>query len=174
MPIIFPVDVCMFILPRGTKLEYFTTLIYCLVTSCKDYKIKMSCDDKLIPRTVYLLKRTDKKHDGTDLYVGSTSSWSLPKRLSVHRHQSKISDSKLYRRMSEVGLQNWEIVPLVIIPKCTRTEILNVEKLWLGFLNPDLNTFSPIDVDNKWNSAHRRDYNRQYYLNSIKGKKIFL
>ena len=32
MPIIFPVDVCMFILPRGTKLEYFTTLIYCLVT----------------------------------------------------------------------------------------------------------------------------------------------
>ena len=36
------------------------------------------------PRTVYLLRRTDKENDGTDLYVGSTSV-NLKKRLRDHK-----------------------------------------------------------------------------------------
>ena len=124
--------------------------------------------DKLIPRTVYLLKRTDKEYDGTDIYVGSTSQ-PLPQRLTTHRSHSKICNSKLYRRMDDVGPQKWEIAPLAVIPKCTRTEILNVEKIWTGFLNPDLNTFSPSDVGNKWgNNTSRR---RRYYLDSLGSKR---
>ena len=128
--------------------------------------------DKLIHRTVYLLKRTDKKYDGTDIYVGSTS-LPLPQRLSRHRHHSKVCGGKLYRRMGEIGPQKWEIVPLAVIPKCTRTEILNFEKMWIGFLNSDLNMLSPSDVDNKWGNAGRRNYERQHYLNIIKDKKYF-
>ena len=124
--------------------------------------------DKLILRTVYLLKRTDKKYDGTDIYVGSTS-LPLPIRLNDHRAHSKICSSKLYSRMDKVGPQKWGIVPLAVIPRCTKAEIKNVEKIWVGFLNPDLNTFSPSDVGNKWgNNTSRR---RRYYLDSLASKR---
>ena len=95
------------------------------------------------PRTVYLLKRTDKEDDGADIYVGSTS-LPLPERLGAHKRHSKIGSSKLYRRMDEVGPKKWEIIPLVVVPSCSKIEILNFEKSWIALLNPGLNINLPI------------------------------
>ena len=53
-------------------------------------------------RTVYLLKRTGKSDNGTDIYMGSTCK-SLNKRLSNHLFNIKRSESKLYKMMKEVG-----------------------------------------------------------------------
>ena len=53
-------------------------------------------------RTVYLLKRTDKPDDGTDLYVGSTS-MTMIKRLWTHRsaagNSKRYENTKLYVRI---------------------------------------------------------------------------
>ena len=128
----------------------------------------MSCDDKLIPRTVYLLKRTDKEDDGTDLYVGSTSQ-PLPQRLKTHRHHSKISNSRVSRRMDEVGLQKWEIIPLVVVSSCGKIEILRFEQEWIALLNPDLNVLSSFRENNEGN----RESARRHYLDSLGSKKYF-
>ena len=99
-------------------------------------------------RTVYLLKRTDKPDDGTDIYVGSTSQ-ALKKRLWSHKHYTKIVNSKLYVRMKEVGINNWRIIPLLTY-LCDQKTILEFEKSWVELLNPDLNTYSPLDTTKKW------------------------
>ena len=66
--------------------------------------------------TVYMLCRVDKTgDDGTDVYVGSTSQ-TLGQRLSGHKKhaQNPINGgNRLYKWMNEVGLQNWEMVPLL-------------------------------------------------------------
>ena len=124
--------------------------------------------DGIKSRTVYLLKRTDKEDDGADIYVGITS-LSLPQRLTNHRQHSKISNSRLYKRMDEVGLQKWEIVPLVVVPSCGKIEILNFEKSWIGLLNPDLNINSPI----KENDEKARERVKKHYSNNLESKKNF-
>ena len=82
--------------------------------------------NEIKPRTVYLLKRTDKEEDdGKDLYVGSTSK-ALKKRLYDHRGNVKRYNSRLYTRMRETGLNNWEIVPLLTL-SCNKKTILNLK-----------------------------------------------
>ena len=80
------------------------------------------------PRTIYLLKRTDKPDDGTDTYVGSTSR-TLEWRIYYHRDEAKKrnSNSKLYTRMHKVGIYNWEIIPLLMYP-CDKKTIREFEK----------------------------------------------
>ena len=68
--------------------------------------------DEIKPRIVYMLCRTNKPDDGTDIYVGSTSQ-RLEQRLCDHRSKAKIIDSKLYKRIREIGIYNWEIIPLL-------------------------------------------------------------
>ena len=71
---------------------------------------------KIKQRIVYQLKRSDKRYNiSSDVYVGSTSK-NLDKRLKYHisdakKLNDKGEDNKLYRRMREVGVNNWEIVP---------------------------------------------------------------
>ena len=125
-------------------------------------------DDEIKPRTVCLLKRTDKEDDGTDIYIGSTSK-PLPKRLIGHRADSKRCSSRLYKRMDEVGPKKGEIVPLVVVPSCGKIEILNFEQEWIALLNPDLNKNPPI----KKNNEKARECVRRHYFNSL-GSKIFL
>ena len=125
--------------------------------------------DEIKPRAVYLLKRTDKEDDGTDIYVGSTS-LPLPQRLKTHRSHSKVcGGGKLYRRMGEIGPQKWEIVPLVVVPSCGKIEILNFEKSWIALLNPDLNINSPIQGNNEKANEDRK----KHYFNSLESKKYF-
>ena len=45
--------------------------------------------------------------------------------------------------MKEVGIKNWEIQPLVS-RMCSKKEIYEVEKKWIGLIGADLNTYSPV------------------------------
>ena len=94
------------------------------------------------PRTVYLLKRTDKPYDCTDIYVGSTSQ-SLKRRLGEHRYKAKVFSSKLYTRMQEVGIDKWEILPLLVYV-CNKKKIRKFEEEWIKVLNVDLNVYSSL------------------------------
>ena len=119
-------------------------------------------------RTVYLLKRTDKENDGTDIYVGSTS-MDLKERLWSHKSSSKSKrycNTKLYKKMCEVGIDDWEIVPLLTF-KCDKNTILGFEREWCNLLNTDLNSYSPFSgFDNK------KEYDANYRkLNKEKIKK---
>ena len=74
-------------------------------------------DNEVIERSAYLLKRTDKPDDGMDTYVGSTSR-PLNNRLAEHKYKSKLStalyaNNKLYKRIREVGPENWKMIPLL-------------------------------------------------------------
>ena len=93
------------------------------------------------PRTVYLLRRTDKEEDdGTDTYIGSTSK-PLKYRLKDHRGNTKRCNSKLYVRMAEVGLENWTIEPLLTF-SCDKKTIYDFEREWIKLIKPDLNVRS--------------------------------
>ena len=107
-------------------------------------------------RTVYLLQRTDKEEDGTDVYVGSTSK-TPRRRLSEHRCMATRSDSKLYGRMRAVGVDNWEIVPL-FQRACDKETILGLERKWIKIMGADLNTYFPIitpEEKNQYASKYR-------------------
>ena len=135
-------------------------------------------------RAVYLLKRTDKSYDGTDVYVGSTS-LSLKRRLCNHRSDSlRIGNknNKLYVKMREVGLDNWEMVSLLSIT-CDRKTILEFEKEQCNKLNSDLNSNSPVlNLENrKEYSANYRELNKEtikqqkaeYYKLNKQNKKYY-
>ena len=103
------------------------------------------------PRTVYLMQRTDKIYDGTEIYVGSTSK-TLRERLSNHKSASKLEkheNIKLYVKMHEVGLDRWEIIPL-LQRTCDKKTILEFEMEKCNELNADLNMRSPfLSFDDK-------------------------
>ena len=109
--------------------------------------------DKIKQRTVYMLCRTDKtEDDGTDVYVGSTSC-PLSRRLAHHKYNAGnpsrlkyYGSSKLYRRMREVGVQRWKIVPLLTF-SCDQKTIFEFEREWVKALNANLNTVSPVHED---------------------------
>ena len=95
-------------------------------------------------QTVYMIHNKNSKN-GKDSYVGSTSQ-SIENRLSDHkRHekQKQNENNKLYRRMRKVGLENWEIVPLLTL-ECTRDEIRAFEREWADLLEADLDSVSPM------------------------------
>ena len=58
--------------------------------------------------------------------------------------------------MREVGLENWQIVPLLTFA-CDKITIRNYEKSWHDLLNANLNTVSPV-LDLK----KRKDYMTNY------------
>ena len=98
-------------------------------------------------RTVYCLSK--KVPDGNyDVYVGSTSV-SLEERQRRHIRRAKdqqYENTKLYKRMRDVGSDKWKIVPL-FTTECTAEEIRKKERTWCEFLEADLNTFVPILKD---------------------------
>ena len=116
--------------------------------------------DEIKNRTVYMLCRKGKTgEDGVDLYIGSTSR-SLKERLVEHRYCAKNNGcSKLHKRMGEVGLQNWKIVPLITFA-CDKKTIFEFEKQWVNSTGANLNTRSPV--------TDRKEYNASYYLENKK------
>ena len=62
--------------------------------------------------------------------------------------------------MCEVGLENWEILPL-LTRTCSKKPIYEVEKNWVWVLRADLNTNLPIREE-----ATMKDYRANYYKNN--------
>ena len=69
---------------------------------------------------------------GRDVYVGSTSQ-TPNKRLGEHKANTKreegCKESKLCSRMTEIGLSNWIVRPLLTL-KCTQDVIRGFERMW--------------------------------------------
>ena len=116
-------------------------------------------------RTVYLLQRSDKIFDGTDVYVGSTSR-SLRERMWGHRSAAKLGACKLHTRMKETGIHNWEIRALLTC-ECNEKEICGYEKSWIQSLKPDLNKNSPV----KENNERNRERAREHHFKSLREKR---
>ena len=116
-------------------------------------------------RVVYLMRRTDKRDDGTDVYVGSTSR-SLRERMWDHRAAAKLGACKLNTRMKETGIHNWEIMALLTC-ECNEKEICGYEKSWIESLKPDLNKNFPI----KENNERNREIAREHYSKSLREKR---
>ena len=123
------------------------------------------------PRIVYKLERTDKPYDGTDIYIGSMS-LPLKRRLQLHRHDSKRCNSKFYKKMRTVGLYKWKILPLLVCV-CNQKEIRDFEKNWIALSNADLNTVSPLDVDNIWGNIGYEKVKKDYYEQHIQNKTYY-
>ena len=120
-------------------------------------------DNEIKTRTVYIIHNKNSKN-GRDSYIGSTST-SLESRLNWHKFSAKkkqYANTKVYRRINEVGWENWEIVPLLTL-ECTKNEILILERKWLEVLGADLNSRLPIltEEDRKKNQAEYRKRNRE-------------
>ena len=102
--------------------------------------------DEIKQRIVYVLTRKNKADDdNTDIYIGSTS-MSLGKRLSGHRRDAirvGNENNRLYIRMNEVSLDNWEIIPL-LSRTCDINEIREVERNWIKISKADLNSYLPF------------------------------
>ena len=108
-------------------------------------------------RTVYVLCRTDKPEDGTNIYRGSTSR-PMKERLRIHRKDSqklRNGNNRLYKRMVNVGIRNWKVIPLVTFA-CDQKTTFEFEKQWIVLIGADSNTNSPI--------TDRKEYKAGYYL----------
>ena len=122
-------------------------------------------------RIVYLLRRIDKEDDGTDSYVGSTSK-KLKERLSNHKSFAKICNTKLHKRIAETGPENWVIEPLRI-HTCNKNKIREVEAKMVRRLQPDLNSISPIDTENKWSNIGNKKLLRDLYYRHKQNKTYY-
>ena len=133
-------------------------------------------------RTVYMLCRIGKvEDDGTDVYIGSTSK-PLCQRFSEHKQNagnpSRLKyhgNSKLYRRIREVGVQRWKIVPLLSFA-CTRKTTCEFEKCWVKATGANLNTNSPITDRKEYDVAYREANSekiKENYKKNIMEKRYY-
>ena len=117
--------------------------------------------DEIKNRTVYVLCRKDKPEDGTDLYIGSTSQ-PLKERLRCHRENARKfkmlgkEGNKLFSRMNDVRLWNWNIIPLVTFA-CDQKTIFEFERDWIQILRTDLNMVLPITDRKKYKAEYRKN-----------------
>ena len=157
----------------GARKKYFLTLCELKKISI----IKRMADIR--EGFVYVITRTNKTDDDyTDIYVGSTSR-ALNLRLSEHRcNVTRVGNenNKLYKKMRAVGIQSWEIIPL-LSRTCDKKAILELEKKWCKIIGADLNTLSPIrtpDEKRQYDANYRelnRDVVSQYMANYFKKNK---
>ena len=93
-------------------------------------------------RIVYVLTRKNKADgDDTDIYVSSTSN-PLSHMMCNHRCvgiRTGYENNRLYKRMREVGLKNWETFPL-LSRTCDVKTIRELVRNWIGVLQADLNS----------------------------------
>ena len=115
-------------------------------------------------RTVYCISKK-VKDENYDVYVGSTSQ-SLAERLRKHKvkvraNLPEYANNKFYNRILSVGLDAWEIKPLLVL-ECDRNEIRKFERKWVELLEADLNTNSPFQTEDEYNE-YKKEYKKHYY-----------
>ena len=115
-------------------------------------------------RTVYLLSH--KNSDlGRDVYVGS-SSLPLAKRLTCHKSAcSKLGNdgSKLYKRMREVGPNNWFMRPLLSLEStiCSSDDIRAFQRMWCEVVRSDLNAKCPSRLEAEYREKNKEVIGRK-------------
>ena len=87
--------------------------------------------------TVYKISHPDHQ----ECYVGSTCN--LKNRIYTHRSMSKISNNKLYSFIKNTDDFNNFIFEILAEIKCTRLELLKLEKKFIELIKPELNTNTP-------------------------------
>ena len=86
---------------------------------------------------------------------------SLPNRLATHRYDSRRRNSKLYKKMQEVGEKNWEMVPL-FTQKCDLQTTRKVEQDYINRLKPDLNERYAFGSRPGYSKEKISKYDREY------------
>ena len=105
----------------------------------------MSSGNKL--HTIYMLKRIGGTVE-KDTYIGSMSQ-TTQNRLKNHQYcalhlkERGCENNILLNRVLEVGLNNWEIIPLQVT-ETDRNTAHAFELAWYNFYKPDLNSQVPI------------------------------
>ena len=106
-----------------------------------------------------------------DIYIGSTCC-SLSTRMAKHRYEAKIHNqkkNKLYKKMTEIGSENFYIVLIQDYPECQNKEHLHKkEREYIEQLKPSLNIFIPTRTYQEWlaeNHEHKKELDRQLYQN---------
>ena len=137
--------------------------------------MKMS-GNEIKQRTVYVLTRKDKANDDdTDLYIGSRSQ-PLKERLRCHWKDAirpGNENNRLYVRMNAIGLDKWEILPL-LSRMCDIKTIREVERKWVRILSADLNSYSPVTDQKEYKAAYyekNRESILQYMITYYKDNK---
>ena len=121
-------------------------------------------DTEVKSHIVYCITKI-KKDENYDVYVGSTSQ-SLAERLRKHKVKARsnlpeYANNKFYNRILSVGLDAWEIKPLLVL-ECDRNEICKFERKWVELLEADLNTNSPFQTEDEYNE-YQKEYQKHYY-----------
>ena len=115
-------------------------------------------DNGIKRRTIYCIS------NGINKYVGSTAR-ALSERFAEHKYNAKtLRDSvnnKLYKRMNDVGLDAWKIIPLLVL-NCSKEKIRHFEKKWMQILDADLNTYSPLRTEEE-NKQREKEQKAKYY-----------
>ena len=104
-----------------------------------------------------------------EIYVGSTCC-SLSKRMAKHRCSAKRDQGKkniLYKKMNELGIENFFIDLLEDFPECQNIEQLRKkEREKMTELKTTLNYQTPSRTHQEWieeNHEHKKELDRQLY-----------
>ena len=104
----------------------------------------------------------------SDIYIGSTCC-SLAVRMAKHRAATKCPRQSLYRlykKMNELGVENFHIVLIDEIPECQSKEQLHKkEREKIEELKPALNYAIPTRTFQEWvndNREYVREFDRNY------------
>ena len=95
----------------------------------------------------------------TDIYVSSTSK-KPSYRLHDHKLKASTRNSSFYKRMREVGVKNWRMIPLITF-FCDQKTIFEFENTWICALNADLNEHKAFRT-NEEKFEQKRKATRKY------------
>ena len=101
-----------------------------------------------------------------EIYVGSTCC-SLAKRMAKHRYEAKRKQTIIYRKMNDLGVENFYIVLLEELPECQNVEQLRKrERDKIEELKSTLNHFIPSRTRKQWieeHHEHKKELDRKLY-----------
>lgn len=111
------------------------------------------------------------KHDDL-VYIGSTEI-GLHLRFEVHKQYSKNSETKLYKHMRNIGVENFSIQLLEEIKMCNPKSLKEIEGEYIkkyDSINNGLNTYMSNSIAVS-SSSDKKTYMREYMKNYWKSEK---
>ena len=97
----------------------------------------------------------------SEIYVGSTC-LPLHKRLYDHKVAARASPRRqVYAHLNKVGWDNTHIILIETYECSNKDELVRRERQWVDELQPSLNKYRPIRLDDEY-----EQYTRQYYIDN--------